>query len=165
MNRALSILLTIVLALWLGSLAHLVLSVSSLFAAFPKAGSNVAIEAAPRLFFVSERYHLVLAVLAIVTLLASRFLVGCSRAKRFAFALTLVASILAAVQMFAISSKMDALRAQNLGGGPEFTKLHRVSSTQYLLQMAFVLGAVALLPAVSAGSACPARASNDTAGA
>lgn len=162
MNRALSILLTIVLALWAGSLAHLVLTVSSLFTAFPKAVSNVAVEAAPRVFFVTERYHLVLALLAIGVLIASRLLVGCSKAKRWTFALTMLAAILAAVQMVAVSPKMDALRAQHLGGGPEFTRLHRLSTTQYLLQMALVVGAAALLPAVSAGGACAsARMSSD----
>lgn len=155
MNRLLSILTTLVLALWAGSLAHLVLTVSSLFTAFPKAVSTVAIEAAPRIFFVTERYHLALAILAIALLVASRVLVGCSKAKRWTFAFTLLASILAAVQMFGISPKMDALRDEGKSGGEEFTKLHRVSSAQYMIQMAFVLGAVALLPAVSTGGVCP----------
>ena len=151
MKRILSILVTLTLALWAGSLMHTMLTVSALFSAFPKTVSTVALEAAPRVFFVSERYHLALAFLAMVCLIVWRT-VSCSRAKRWMMYLTLAALLLACVQTFVISSKMDALRGQGLSGGPEFNKLHRLSTTEYVIQTILVVAALALLPAASASS-------------
>lgn len=151
MKRVLSILVTLTLALWAGSLIHTMLIVSSLFTAFPKASSTVALEAAPRVFFVSERYHIALAVIAMVSLIVWRT-VSCSRSKRWMMVLTLTATALAFVQTFGISARMDALRGQGLSGGPEFNKLHRLSTTEYIVQTVLVIGALALLPAASASS-------------
>ncbi len=149
MNRLFSILTTLCLALWAGSLVHLVLTVSTLFKAFPKVQSTVALEAAPQIFWITERYHLALSVLSILMVAAWR-LYSCSRPKRVMTWITVLASLLAFAQTFGISSKMDALRNEGQSGGPAFTKLHHLSTTQYMIQTVLVIGALAFLPAAAA---------------
>lgn len=150
MNRIVSIALTLTLSLWAGSLVHLVLTVSSLFASFPKAQSSVALQAAPAVFWITERYHIALCLIVLLLLLAwsrlrrSRWILGMG-------VLAVLASVLVFVQAFGLSAKMEALRGQGLSGGPEFTRLHRLSSTQYMIQAALVLASLALLPAAIAG--------------
>lgn len=160
MNRFFAILTSLFLALWAGSLVHLLLTVATLFRAFPKAVSAVAIEAAPQVFWVTERYHLALSAITLVLVLAWRQL-RCCGSKRWMIALVGLASVLAFTQTFIISAKMDAIRERGESGGPAFKQLHGVSSTQYLIQTALVLGSVALLPTAITGrrdpSALPAH--------
>jgi hypothetical protein len=150
MNRLLSIFTTLLLALWAGSLVHLVLTVSSLFKAFPKATSSVALEAAPQVFWITERYHLALALLSVLSIVAWR-LVGCTRAKRWMMVLTIVATLLAFAQTYGLSAKMDALRGQGQSGGPAFTSLHHWSTRQYSVQTILVVAALCFLPAAVTG--------------
>lgn len=152
MNRLFSILTTLCLGLWAGSLAHLVLTVSSLFKAFPKATSSVALEAAPQVFWITERFHIALALLSVIFLVAWR-LVGCTRAKRWMTLLTVLATLLAFLQTFGLSAKMDALRQQGQSGGPEFTRLHHWSTRQYSVQAILVIGALCFIPAAASGRA------------
>ena len=76
-SRILSTICLLAVSLWLGSLAHLMLSVGTLFTRFPKDSSDVAVNAAPALFNVSEPVHLVLGIVAAISAvlwkLSSRF--------------------------------------------------------------------------------------------
>jgi hypothetical protein len=128
------------LGLWLGSLAHLLLSVSTLFARFPRAQSDVAVLAAPALFNVSERYHLVLGVIATLLCVGWR-LQGCSRARRLAMWLSLAAVIVAAASSYHVTSRINDLRERGLSQTPEFRRLHAFSNGTYLSQTALVLAA------------------------
>lgn len=148
MNRLFSILATICLALWAGSLVHLVLTVSSLFKAFPKAVSTVALEAAPQIFYVTERYHLGLSVLTLALAIGWR-MVGRSAAKVFIILLVLLATVLAYGQTFGLSAKMETLRQKGLSGGPEFTDLHHWSTKQYGVQTGMILLALCFVPTAS----------------
>lgn len=134
---------TLAIALWLGSLAHTLLTVASLFRAHPKATSNVAVNAAPTVFAVTERYHLGLAVVAIIAVMLWRR-VACSRWRRFVSYALFAATALAVLQIAAISPRMESLRAA--GDLAAFGKLHGVSSVQYLAQTACLLVATLLLP-------------------
>ena len=146
MNRLLCILVTISLALWAGALAHLVLTATTLFAAFPKNQSAVAIDAAPQIFRATEQYLLALCLISVLALIAWRLLFGCSRAKRGMKGLAVLATVLVFVQSFSLSAKMESLRQSGQSGGPEFSTLHHLSTAQYMIQTIFILGALALLP-------------------
>src|SRR5689334_22826458 len=68
---------TLGIAVWLGSLVHLLLTVASLFAAFPKATSSVAVQGAPAIFAASERVGLVIAAITLAAAVAwTRFSPG-----------------------------------------------------------------------------------------
>ena len=134
---------TLAVALWLGSLVHMLVSVATLFRAFPKAGSSVAVEAAPVLFHVTERANLFFAIVAIVAG-CSWFYVARGKALLWAVGVLVLAAALAIVQAFYISAKMEGLRLAGAGDGETFKGLHGLSSAQYLLQTALVLTAVLL---------------------
>ena len=133
-------------ALWLGSLAHTLLTVATLFANFPKAISNVAVEAAPVVFRATERVGLVVAAITLAAaVLWNRRSPG--RARRWVAWLLAGAATLAVAQTTIVSAKMDRLRAEGQSGGDTFRSLHGVSSSQYLVQTTLLLVACGLLPA------------------
>ncbi len=146
MKRVLSVLVTLILALWAGSLVHTVITVSTLFKVFPKVQSAVALEAAPVVFAVTERYHMGLALISLAAIPAWRLLGGCNRSRRWMMGFAVLAAILAFVQSLVISAKMNDLREHGLSGGPEFNKLHHYSTTEYVVQTVLVLAALAMLP-------------------
>lgn len=143
---ALRILTTLGIALWLGSLAHLLLTVATLFAAFPKAKSTVAVEAAPVVFRASERAGLIIAAITLAAAVAWNWKTP-TRARRWIAWLLAAAAILAVAQTTLVSARMDALRAEGQSGNDTFRTLHGVSSSQYLVQTALLLAAGATLPA------------------
>lgn len=150
------ILASICLALWLGSLAHTLLSVATLFKAYPKAVSDVAVKGAPAIFAATERYHMFLAAASLATVVMWRR-TGCSPARRWITRFLYAATALAIVQLAIISPKMEALRAAGESGNPQFGQLHGVSSVQYLMQTACLLIAVGLLPKAFDERACDMR--------
>lgn len=145
----------IVLALWLGSLVHLMLSVATLFTRFPKFETTVALEAAPALFRVSERYHLLLALLAVIGTIVWRRL---SRVRVVTplIATILLAALLAILQLLVVTPRME--RARLVENRPAFDRLHRVSNVQYVSQTVLVLTAALLLPSAIRRSALPGDA-------
>lgn len=137
---------TLGIAIWLGSLVHLLLSVASLFAAFPKAVSQTAVQAAPAIFAATERSGLIVAAVTLAAAVAwSRFSPG--RSRRWIAFLLAGAAVLAVAQRTIVSAKMDALREAGQSGGDQFRMLHGVSSSQYLVQTGLLLAATLLLPA------------------
>ena len=137
---------TLGIAIWLGSLVHLLLSVSSLFAAFPKAVSSVAVQAAPAIFKTSELFGLVVAAITLGAAVAwSRVSPG--RSRKWIAWLLAAAATLAVAQRTIVSAKMDSLREAGQSGGDTFRALHGVSSSQYLVQTGLLLAATLMLPA------------------
>lgn len=134
---------SIAIALWLGSLVHLMLSVATLFSTFPKLQSPVAIEGAPALFHVSERYHLILAGIALLTVLIWQMLAKL-KVTAWIGGLLLLAAVLATMQLAIVSPRMDAARAAEERA--TFDRLHRVSNVQYVSQTVLVFTAALLLP-------------------
>lgn len=134
--------LAVTLALWLGSLAHLLISVISLFKTFPKADSDFAPTAANHLFNVSERYHIALGICAVIFCVGWRWF-ACSRKRKILTWLIVAALVVAACTTVFVSTPMNRLRAEGLGGSPQFMKLHGVANVLYLLQSALVLASVA----------------------
>ena len=137
---------TLGIALWVGSLAHLLLSVASLFAAFPKAISQTAVQGAPILFAATERVNLVIAAVTLAAAVAWNWL-SPGRSRRWIAWLLAAAAMLAVAQRTIVSAKMDALRDAGLSGGDQFRTLHGVSSSQYLVQTGLLLTGTLLLPA------------------
>jgi hypothetical protein len=136
--------LTVTLALWLGSLAHLLLSVISLFRSFPRAESELAPTAANHLFNASETYHLTLALIAVASAGVLRLIDRVGRYRLIPVLLVVALMLAAGTSMF-VTTPMNALRAAGEGGGAEFQRLHRVANILYLAQTACVLGAVVAL--------------------
>jgi hypothetical protein len=136
---------TIAIALWLGSLAHTLLSVWSLFDAHPRAQSDVAVRAAPVIFYITERANVVVGLIGIVAAMVWSFTSRAARLRWLIGALV-VALLLSIAQTLLISTRMDALRESGLGGGPEFMKLHGIANVQYLVQLLLLLVSAAALP-------------------
>jgi len=124
MRHAVSFALALCISLWLGGLVALVMFVSSLFA-FDRA---LAINAAPWLFHVFERYQIGLAAattVLIVTWLALRR----SRLKAAAaLVLTLIADALAVLQIAWITPTINASRVADHA---RFDRFHHLASTNY----------------------------------
>ena len=123
MRHAVSFFLALCISLWLGGLVALVMFVSSLFA-FDRA---LAINAAPWLFHVFERYQIGLAAattVLIVTWLALRR----SRLKAAALVLTLIADALAVLQIAWITPTINASRVADHA---RFDRFHHLASTNY----------------------------------
>jgi hypothetical protein len=158
MRQLWPILSTLAIALWLGSLAHTLLTVSTLFATFDKAVSDVAVKAAPAVFAVTEKFHLALAVVGVVSVFLWRKR-ACSRPRKLIFFLLIGALLLAIVQIAGVSPRMETLRAAGDSGGALFKQLHGVSSVQYLMQTAALLAAAALLPWAFDERACALKQS------
>ena len=153
-RRLWPILTCVALAVWLGSLAHTLLSVATLFAAFPKNASNVAVEAAPLIFAATEKALLATAAVGLIAIFAWRRC-ACSRPRRWASYAMIAATVLLVAQAAIVSPKMEALRADGEGSSATFKRLHGASSAQYLAQTLCVLIATALLPAaLREGDAC-----------
>jgi hypothetical protein len=64
--------------------------------------------------------------------------------------LVVLAALLAFVQVFGLSAKMESLRQQGQSGGEAFTRLHHWSTRQYTVQAILVIGALCFLPAAIA---------------
>jgi hypothetical protein len=136
---------TLGIAIWLGSLVHLLLSVASLFAAFPKAVSSVAVQAAPAIFKASEIFGLIIAAITLAATVAwSRVSPG--RSRKWIAWLLAAAATLTVAQRTIVSAKMDSLREAGQSGGDTFRSLHGVSSSQYLVQTGLLLAATLTLP-------------------
>lgn len=133
-------------AVWLGSLVHLLLTVSTLFRAFPKATSSVAVEAAPAVFNATEVFLLVVAGVTLCAA-ATWCRLAPARTRSWLAWLLAAAAALAFAQHTIVTTKMNALREAGQGASDAFGMLHGVSSSQYLLQTALVLAATVLLPA------------------
>ncbi|HEX8322471.1 MAG TPA: DUF4149 domain-containing protein, partial [Tepidisphaeraceae bacterium] len=136
MKRMLPYLVTLSLGLWLGGLAALILFVSTLFVK----ARGVAGEAATVLFHTFEKYQLVLAAVALLSLVVWRW-TGRSRTKTLTLAAVLMATLLAVVQIALITPRIERYRDVDR---PAFDRYHRLASANYTTTGAFVLAAFVL---------------------
>lgn len=154
MRNAVSFGLALCLSLWLGGLVALVIFVSSLFA-FDRA---LAVGAAPRLFHVFERYQIGLAVATTVLIAGWQALRG-SRLKVAAFVLTLIADVLAALQIAWVTPTINATRGVD---PPKFDRFHHLATQNYSAITLLILAAGVLfllgLRRESRVSAAPGKA-------
>jgi len=141
MRHAVSFALALCISLWLGGLVALVMFVSSLFA-FDRA---LAINAAPWLFHVFERYQIGLAAattVLIVTWLALRR----SRLKAAAaLVLTLIADALAVLQIAWITPTINASRVADHA---RFDRFHHLSTNYFTITLLILATGVLFLLAL-----------------
>jgi hypothetical protein len=139
------ILLSLSISLWLGGLVALFIFAQNLFAVFPRGTSNVAMQAAPQLFLVFERYQLVLATVALICASVLAYRIG-GRVIVAMLVLVMLSTIPAVVSATLVTPKMEALRAQGLSADPHFKRLHGRSMMLYSAGTLLVAGAAALVP-------------------
>jgi hypothetical protein len=127
--------------LWFGGLGALFLFVADLFAK----DRPTALNAAPEMFLVWERYQLVIAAAGLVGAVAWRVLSGSVRVSVI-FSLLAVAAVPAALGPIFVTSRMERLREEGLASGEEFKKLHGISMMVYSGEVLVLLGAGVALP-------------------
>lgn len=142
-------------ALWLGSLAHLMLSVGTLFSKFPKESSNVAMQAAPALFNASEPVHLALGIVGVVVAViwVIMALVTSITRKRISrlygpiivCVFLVIGLIFASISIGYVTPQINALREAGMSGSDDFEFWHRTSTKLYMIQfISVLLGTIAL---------------------
>jgi len=144
MRRLLPILILLTWALWLGGLITLFMAVNSLFDTFDD--RTTAGLAATGIFRRFESFQLILAAVLLASLIGWR-LVKCSKFKRFALILVMLATIGAVTSTTYISPRIDALRIEGRTKEPAFRKLHGLAMTLYLGQTLLLVVAGVMLPA------------------
>ena len=141
MNRFLSVVTTISVALWLGGLAALMLLVGGLFARSHELGA----EAAPVLFAQFATYHLIVGGIALVGAVLWRMRVSSRWLTALAVCVAIGLSAALVTEMF-IAPKMHQLRRDGQSGEAAFASLHRTSETTYGIEALAALVACGLLP-------------------
>jgi hypothetical protein len=153
MRYGLSLVTTLAWALWLGGLMALFFFVSHLF----KVDRSTAIIAAPQIFAFFERYQLILAAIALLSVFVwrvkeTRLLLSAIFA---CFALAAVGAVIVAA---VITPPMERLRLAGESGGPEFRQLHGRAMMTFVAETALLLGAGIILPvAIRPATMHPAR--------
>lgn len=155
MNRFLSVVTMIAVALWLGGLLTLMWLVSGLFARSHELGAEVA----PVLFQRFSYYHLIAGGIAVVggglwwLRAKGRLLTAAALCIALGMAAALVTELI-------ITPTMQQLRQEGQSGGETFARLHRASEMTYGIETLALLAASGLLPlciARSASHASPPR--------
>ena len=148
-----SLIQTFTLALWLGGLVWLFVSVTRLF----KLDHDIAIRIAPAFFDAFNRYQLLLATLACATSISALLMEGRQRSRTFTCACAFSALLLA-VAIAIITHRMEAIRQIGESGGADFKRLHGLSMVFYLATT--VLVAIALGAATYQQSQTTSRGSD-----
>lgn len=134
MRYGLSLVVALAWGLWLGGLMTLFLTVSQLF----KVDRPLAVNAAPQMFLVFERYQIALATVALIA--SATWRLTTPRAMLTAlFFLLAVASIGPVISSTLISPKMHRLRQLGQSSGPEFRMLHGQSMMVYTSEAGLLL--------------------------
>jgi len=141
MRTTLSILVTLAWALWLGGLVTLFITVITLF----RFDRTIAIQTAPQIFLMWERYQLALAAAALIATFALRLLTK-SAMTSVLFILFALCSLCASLSPILLTKKMEALRAQGQTDSTEFKQLHQRSNIVYTSETGILLLAGILLP-------------------
>lgn len=132
---------TLAWGLWFGGMVALFLFVSYLFVS----DRSTAMLAAPKMFFVFERYQLGVATVAIIAAAAWRL--STPRAVITAifilFALSAAGTVVSATF---VRAPMEQLRRESQSGGPAFERLHKASERIYTAQAVLLLIAGVILP-------------------
>ena len=123
-------------ALWLGGLIALFVFVQTLFTN----DRAVAVQAAPQLFLVFQKYHLILAAVALIATVGWRISTS-SRAVLVLFILLAIAACCGVAVALWIIGPMEELRRNGLSSSPEFKRLHGRSMMLFVAQAAMLLAA------------------------
>jgi hypothetical protein len=145
MARILATLVFVTTALWLGGMIFLFISVQTLFSRFPRSTTSVAVQAAPELFGVFEKYQLVLAAVALTAAFAW-YVAARARWIIAIFVLLAIAAVGAVVSYTLITPRIEQLRLAGQSGSPRFARLHARSMQCYVTQAALLMGATLALP-------------------
>jgi hypothetical protein len=143
MQRLLSVLVSVVWAAWFGGLLTLFLAVTSIFKTFGP-DRHGAGNVAAGLFQMFERYQLGLAAAALVLTVVWSIFGGTSWRKHLLFVGFTIPTLLAAYSTIQVTPEIDRLRQLGATTGPEFARLHGLSSSLYLGE-AIVLMVLAFL--------------------
>ena len=143
MPRFFSTLALIAWALWLGGLVALFIFVQRLFA--PESRS-IALEAAPRMFLVFEKYQLILAGISLLATFGWR-LRHPSRRLGALFLLLALTTCGAATSAGLITPRLEALRLADQTHTPQFRRLHGESMMVFSSEVLLLLIAGLVLPA------------------
>jgi hypothetical protein len=127
-------------ALWFGGLVALFVFVPALF----RTDRDIAVQAAPIIFIVFQKYQLILACVTLVAAVAWRI---CSPGRLLVagFVLLALATFAGVGVSIGIIPRMNELRVLGESSSPEFKKLHGVSMALYLFEMLVLLGAGVLM--------------------
>ncbi len=136
MRHPLQILIAIVWSLWFGAIIALFIFVQTLFGSVPR---DTFIATAPHLFFVFERYQLILAAI-LLTLTVIWRVAGSGRAT-VVFTLFAIATLLAVTETSVITPRIERLRIAGQTQSPEFKKSHGISMIAYLTESIVLLAA------------------------
>jgi hypothetical protein len=132
---------TICWALWFGGLVALFIFVQMLF----REDRSVAVEAAPRMFALFEKYQLILAAAALVSTILWR-IVARQTIVSWVFFLLALATLGAVAEPIFISGEMQKLRLEGQSSGARFKKLHGQSMLIYVGETLVLLVAGVSLP-------------------
>jgi hypothetical protein len=140
MRYGLSLIVALAWALWLGGLMTLFITISHLFSV----NRPIAVQAAPEIFAVFERYQILLAFVALLFTAIWRLTTPRKflTALFFLFALASVGTIISSA---VVSPKMQTLRMAGQSSGPEFRKLHGFSMIAYTAEAALLFAAGVVL--------------------
>jgi hypothetical protein len=141
MRRVAAIVAVLTWALWFGGLMALFIFVQTLF----REDRSIALEAAPRMFSLFEKYQLALAAAALIATLVWRIVVRRAIISAIFF-LFAVATLGAVAGPVFISGEMQKLRAAGQSSGARFHKLHGQSMIIYVSETVVLLAAGVLLP-------------------
>lgn len=137
-------------ALWFGAIIALFVFVLTLF----QNNRDIALQAAPQLFVAYQKYHLVLAAIALLATVAWR-IAAPSRIVLVNFALLAIAVCCGVVVAVWIVGPMEALRQQGLSGSAEFKRLHGRSMMLFMAQaIVLLVHGIILPPAISGMKRC-----------
>lgn len=137
-------------ALWFGGMIALFLFVQTLFAH----DRAVAVEAAPQLFIVFQKFQLILAAITLAAVVAWR-VAAPSRAVVAIVVLLAVATFAGVAISVWIMPRMNELRALGESGGEEFRRLHGRSMMLFMIETIMLLVSGILLPSAMRVSSAP----------
>lgn len=162
-SRILSTICLLAISLWLGSLAHLMLSVGTLFTKFPKDSSDVAVKAAPALFNVSEPVHVLLGALAVIHMGAWKAVAKSKSLTSIAVQISLVIGLIfAGISAYYVTPQINALREAGMSSSDDFDFWHKASTKLYMIQFFGVLGATVTFPWAMASSGKTVRSTEQS---
>jgi hypothetical protein len=141
------------LAVWFGGLVQLLMDVTTLFRAFPKDVSDVAVRAAPELFRQSQWLQAIAGLITLVSVAGLRKF-ACSRGRRWLMRCVVVALVMWATSALWVTPKIEMLRESGERASPAFRYWHGVSNVVYLGQFGFVGVSLVLLPGALRDDSC-----------
>jgi hypothetical protein len=121
-------------SLWLGGMIALFIFVTTLF----NSDRDLAIQAAPKMFVVFQKYQLILAAISLIAVVGWR-ITSPSKSIVAAFVLFAVAAFAAVSVSIWILPPMEKLRLAGESSSPQFGKLHGESMVLYLAENILLL--------------------------